>query len=61
MNSDQIKGKVKDVAGGAQKHAGRAAGDGDQAAKGSATQAEGKVQKKMGDVKSGLKKIIRKP
>ena len=61
MNEHQVKGKVKDAAGKAQVSVGRAAGDRDQVAKGQARTTEGKVQKKVGDVKSGLKKMVRKP
>lgn len=61
MNTDQAKGKLKEAAGAAQKHVGRAAGDRDQEAKGSAHETEGKVQKKVGDVKEGVDKIVRKP
>jgi len=61
MNTDQAKGKLKEVAGNAQEHLGRAAGDKDQEAKGAAHETEGKVQKKVGDVKSGVERIVKKP
>lgn len=61
MNEHQVKGKVKEAAGKAQERLGRAAGDRDQVARGQARGTEGKVQKKVGDIKSGLKKITRKP
>jgi uncharacterized protein YjbJ (UPF0337 family) len=61
MNTDQVKGKLKEAAGGAQKHVGRATGDADQEAKGAANETGGKVQKKVGDVKSGARKILKKP
>ena len=61
MNKDQVKGKLKDDGGAAQKRTGRALGDSDQEARGAANQAEGKVQKKVGDVKQGVKDILKKP
>jgi len=61
MNTDQAKGKLKEAAGEAQEHLGRATGDRDQQAKGHANEAEGKVQKKVGDVEEGVDKIVRKP
>ena len=61
MNTDQAKGKLKEAAGEAQEHLGRATGDRDQQAKGHANETEGKVQKKVGDVKEGVDKIVRKP
>lgn len=61
MNTDQAKGKLKEVAGEAQEHLGRATGDREQEAKGHAHEQEGKLQKKVGDVKEGVDKIVRKP
>lgn len=61
MNTDQVKGKLKEVGGEAQEHLGRATGDKDQEAKGHANEAEGKVQKKVGDVKDGVDQIVKKP
>jgi uncharacterized protein YjbJ (UPF0337 family) len=61
MNEHQTKGKLKDVAGKAQSSVGRATGDRDMEARGQARQGEGKVQKKLGDVKQGLKTLVRKP
>lgn len=55
MNSDQIKGSVKDVAGKAQRKLGEAIGSTDQQVKGAATQVEGKVQKAVGDAKEVIK------
>ena len=51
MNSDQIKGKAKDIGGKIQEEAGKAVGSSEQQAKGLANQAEGKVQEKAGDLK----------
>lgn len=61
MNTDQVKGKLKEVAGEAQEHLGRATGDREQEVKGHAHEQEGKVQKKVGDVKDGVDKIVQKP
>lgn len=55
MNSDQIKGSVKDVAGKAQRKLGEAIGSTNQQVKGAATQVEGKAQKAMGDVREAAK------
>jgi len=44
MNEDQVKGKVKDVAGRVERQAGEWTGDAETEAKGAAKQAEGKVQ-----------------
>lgn len=56
MNSDQLKGSVKDVAGKTQRKLGEALGSTEQQVKGALTQAEGKVQKAVGDVKQALKR-----
>ena len=50
MNKDQIKGTVKDAAGKVQEKVGRKTGDPRQESEGQANQAEGKVQKTVGDV-----------
>ncbi len=55
MNKDQIKGSVKDAAGRLQRKAGAATGSSSQQLKGLATQAEGKAQKAVGDIKHALK------
>lgn len=55
MNSDQIKGKAKDIGGKIQEEAGKVVGSSQQQAKGLANQAEGKVQEKYGDLKDSLK------
>lgn len=54
MNSDQIKGTVKDVAGQAQRKLGEVIGSTEQQVKGAATQVEGKVQKAVGDARQAL-------
>ena len=56
MNSDQIKGKAKDIGGKIQEEAGKVVGSSEQQAKGLSNQAEGKVQEKYGDVKDSLNK-----
>ncbi|HYF43265.1 MAG TPA: CsbD family protein [Ramlibacter sp.] len=61
MNEHQVKGKLKEAVGDTQERVGRATGNRDQAARGQAREQEGKVQKKAGDVKQGVKKILRKP
>jgi uncharacterized protein YjbJ (UPF0337 family) len=62
MNSDQIKGTVKDVAGKAQRKLGEAIGSTEQQINGAATQAEGKLQKAVGNVREALKDAgLRKP
>ena len=61
MNKHQVKGKLKEAAGEVQQRTGRASGDADQEAKGHAREVEGKAQKKLGDVKQGVKKIVKKP
>ncbi|WP_457424483.1 CsbD family protein [Roseateles sp. P5_E7] len=55
MNSDQVKGSVKDVAGKVQRKVGEAIGSTDQQVKGAATQIEGKAQKAVGNVKEAFK------
>jgi len=55
MNSDQIKGTIKDVAGKVQRKAGEAVGSPKQQVKGTLKQAEGKAQKALGDTKNALK------
>jgi len=61
MNEHQVKGKLKQATGEVQEQAGRVSGNRDQQARGAAREQEGKVQKKAGDVKSGLRKILRRP
>ena len=55
MNTDQIKGSVKDVAGKAQRKLGEAVGSTEQQVKGAATPVEGKGQKAVGNVKEAVK------
>jgi uncharacterized protein YjbJ (UPF0337 family) len=56
MNSDQIKGKAKDIGGKIQEEAGKVVGSSEQQAKGLGKQAEGKVQEKYGDLKDSVNK-----
>jgi uncharacterized protein YjbJ (UPF0337 family) len=58
MNSDQIKGGVKDAAGKARRKLGEAIGSTEQQVKGAATQIEGKVQKAKGDLREAVKDAI---
>ncbi len=55
MNTDQIKGTVKDIAGKAQRKVGEAIGSTEQQVKGAVKQAEGKAQKAVGDAKEAFK------
>lgn len=55
MNTDQIKGTVKDIAGKAQRKVGEAIGSTEQQVKGAVKQAEGKAQRAAGDVKEAFK------
>lgn len=55
MNSDQIKGTIKDAAGKVQRKVGEAVGNPTQQVKGAVKQAEGKVQKSLGDAKEAVK------
>ena len=60
MNSDQVKGAIKDAAGKVQQKTGEVTGNQSQQAKGLTKQAEGKVQKNVGDAKEVLKDSIDK-
>jgi uncharacterized protein YjbJ (UPF0337 family) len=60
MNSDQVKGAAKDIAGKVQEKTGQVTGNQSQEAKGLGKQAEGKVQKNVGDAKEVLKDGIDK-
>ncbi|MFZ6734128.1 CsbD family protein [Undibacterium sp. Ji42W] len=55
MNSDQIKGEAKKVAGKVQEEAGKLVGSKEQQVKGAAKQVEGSVQKGFGNLKEALK------
>jgi uncharacterized protein YjbJ (UPF0337 family) len=60
MNTDQIKGKAKDVAGKVQQKVGEATGSTSQQVKGMAKQVEGKVQKGVGDAAEAVRDADRK-
>eukprot|EP01133_Synstelium_polycarpum_P018328 gene18328-21929_t len=59
--TNYIEGKLKEVGGKIQEAAGKVVGSEEQQAKGLANQVEGKVQKKVGDVKDAVETITRKP
>jgi uncharacterized protein YjbJ (UPF0337 family) len=61
MNSNQVKGAVKDAAGKVQRTVGEATGDRSQEAKGAARQVAGKAQKAAGDVQDTVKKSTNRP
>jgi uncharacterized protein YjbJ (UPF0337 family) len=56
MNKDQIKGTAKSIGGKVQQKAGKLVGSKTQQAKGLKNQAEGKAQKRVGDLKEVVKK-----
>ena len=56
MNKDQVKGKMKDVAGRIERQAGEWTGDEKKAVHGTMKQAEGKIQDAWGSVKDAGKK-----
>lgn len=60
MNSDQLKGRVKDVTGKAQRKLGEAIGSTDQQVKGALNQAEGKAQKAVGNFRAAAEDLGRK-
>ncbi|BBB59366.1 hypothetical protein UNDYM_1090 [Undibacterium sp. YM2] len=55
MNSDQVKGAAKKVAGKVQQEAGKLVGSKEQQVKGAAKQVEGSMQKAIGNIKESLK------
>jgi uncharacterized protein YjbJ (UPF0337 family) len=55
MNSNQVKGTAKDIAGKVQEKVGEITGSADQQVKGTAKQVEGKLQKGVGDVQQAAK------
>jgi uncharacterized protein YjbJ (UPF0337 family) len=60
MNQDQVKGKVKDVAGRIERQAGEWAGDPEKQVDGALKQAEGKLQNAWGNAKDEAKKATGK-
>lgn len=59
MNTDQIRGAAKEVAGKVQQKTGEVFNSPEQQAKGVAKQVEGNVQKNYGDAKEDLKDATR--
>ena len=60
MNTDQLKGALKEAAGKVQTKAGELIDSPEQQAKGLLNQAEGKTQKNVGDAKEVLKDTVDK-
>jgi uncharacterized protein YjbJ (UPF0337 family) len=60
MNTNQVKGTAKDVAGKVQQKVGEITGNKSQQVKGAAKQVEGAVQKGVGNVEEALDKADRK-
>ena len=56
MDKDRVEGKVKDIAGRAQRQVGEWTGDEEAQVKGAAKQVEGKVQNAWGQAKDAVKK-----
>lgn len=55
MNTNQVKGTAKDIAGKVQEETGKLFGNKEQQAKGLLKQVEGKAEKRLGDVKKIVK------
>lgn len=55
MNSNQVKGKAKEILGEVQQKAGKLVGSESQQIKGHAKEIEGKVQKTAGDAQKAVK------
>lgn len=55
MDDDRTKGKTKDLLGTAKEHVGKATGDKETERSGKADQAEGKIQKGIGEAKDALR------
>ena len=60
MNEDQVKGKVKDVAGRIERQAGEWTGDPEKQVDGALKQVEGKLQNAWGNAKEDAKKTAEK-
>lgn len=60
MNTDQVKGALKEAAGKVQSKTGELIDSPEQQAKGMAKQVEGKAQKNVGDAKEVLKDAVDK-
>jgi len=61
MNTDQVKGGLKQAAGKVQEKTGEAVGSKNQQAKGMAKEVEGQAQKGVGNAKENFKDAGRKP
>lgn len=59
MNTDQIKGAAKEVAGKIQQTAGEVINSPEQQVKGAAKQVEGNVQKNYGNAKEDIKDAVK--
>ena len=57
MNKEQVTGRIKEAAGEAQEHLGRAVGNKSQEAKGHAREVEGKIEKNLGDAAAKAEEI----
>ena len=60
MNSNQVKGTAKDIAGKVQEKVGEATGSATEQVKGMAKQVEGKVQKGVGNAEEAVREADRK-
>lgn len=60
MNTDQVKGALKEAAGKVQSKTGELIDSPEQKAKGMVKQAEGKTQKNVGNAKEGVKNAVDK-
>jgi uncharacterized protein YjbJ (UPF0337 family) len=60
MNEDQVKGKVKDVAGRIERQAGEWTGDPEKQVDGALKQVEGKLQNAWGNARDEAKKPVEK-
>jgi len=61
MNSNQIKGSIKDAAGKVRRKVGEALGSTEQQVKGGVEQAKGKTQRAVGDMQEEARKGSRTP
>jgi len=59
-NKDQVKGELKDLGGKIQEEAGRLVGNKEQQTKGLKRQAQGKLQKTVGDLKEVVTDAVTK-
>jgi uncharacterized protein YjbJ (UPF0337 family) len=59
MDKDRVTGKVKDVEGRIERHAGEWTGDKKKQVRGAAKQAEGKVQNAWGKVKDATREALK--